>query len=113
MSARRRAVALLGTARNHDEAAAWQARLRAAGISSIARGRRAEGSRERRPAFTGIDLYVSASHLGRSREAMADVIPPDQLGPAAPTFPWVLAAAVAAVPLVLLACVAIFVVLLR
>lgn len=87
MSERRRRVALLATAGDPGEAEAWASRLREAGISSIARGHRPEGSRERRPLFAGVDVYVPAALLREARELLAGTISAGQL-PKDEAFPW-------------------------
>jgi hypothetical protein len=85
---RRGGITLLATASGPEEAQLWQERLRHAGIQSIVRGHRPEGSAERRPSFSGADVYVSASSLARARETLGADLPVDQTGEADAAFPW-------------------------
>jgi hypothetical protein len=80
---------LLGTAGDREQAADWQKRLVDSGIQSIVRGHRADGVVERRPTFSGLDVYVPATALRRAREIVGEVASPEQF-PAEPQgFPWV------------------------
>jgi hypothetical protein len=95
---RRGGITLLGTARDPDQAGRWQDRLRDAGIQSIVRGHRPEGSAEARPSFSGADVYVSASALARARGVLGSDLPPELTPEPAGAFPWLwLAIAPAAV----------------
>lgn len=85
---RRGGITLLATARDPDEASRWQDRLRDAGIQSIVRGHRPEGSAERRPSFSGADVYVSASSLARARETLGPDLPAGAAGESGAPFPW-------------------------
>ncbi len=85
---RRGGIALLGTARDPDEAQRWQDRLNDAGIHSIVRGHRPEDSGEARPTFTGADVYVSASSFSRARETLGADLPLEQTPEPAGAFPW-------------------------
>lgn len=87
---RKPGVALLGTASDQDEANAWQKRLLDAGIQSIVRGHRADGSVERRPSFSGVDVYVPATLLVKARAVITPVAGPGQvLTDDERPFPWV------------------------
>jgi hypothetical protein len=88
-SPRRPGVSLLGTARDQDEANDWQGLLLDGGIQSVVRGHREEGSTERRPAFSGLDLYVPATALGRARDILSPVAEDGQLTEDEQGFPWV------------------------
>jgi hypothetical protein len=88
-SPRRPGIALLATAKDREQAADWQARLVDAGIQSIVRGHRANGDAERRPTFSGLDIYVPATLLPRAREIVSPVATAEQFPPEPQRFPWV------------------------
>ena len=88
-SPRRPGIALLGTADDREQAADWQTRLVDSGIQSIVRGHRPSGVSERRPTFSGLDVYVPATALRRAREIVEPVASPEQFPPEPQGFPWV------------------------
>ena len=79
---------MLATAGDPGEEEGWGARLREANISSITRGHRPEDSQERRPSFSGVDVYVPAALLREARALLAEAIAEDQLPPDDAPFPW-------------------------
>jgi hypothetical protein len=87
-SPRRAGISLLGTARDQDEANDWQGLLLDEGIQSVVRGHREEGSVERRPAFSGLDIYVPATAISRARDVLAPVAEDGQLVEEEQGFPW-------------------------
>lgn len=88
--ARKPGITLLRTANDPDEAAEWQKLLIEAGIHAIVRGHRESGSTERRPAFSGVDVYVPSTRLTRAREIIAPVAASGQLLTVDERpFPWV------------------------
>lgn len=88
--ARKPGITLLGTANDPDQASEWQALLIEAGIHAIVRGHRETGSTERRPAFSGADVYVPSTQLTAAREVIAPVAAVGQLlAVEERPFPWV------------------------
>ena len=88
-SPRRPGIALLGTANDREQAADWQARLVDAGIQSIVRGHRENGADERRPTFSGLDIYVPATSLARAHDVISPVATAEQFPPEPQSFPWI------------------------
>jgi hypothetical protein len=82
---RKPGLARVGTVSGPDEARDWQEKLRVQGIASILRGHRAEGDTERRPSFTGVDVFVPAAHLAQARATLGLRSAPDDK-----PFPWLL-----------------------
>ena len=102
--ARKPGVSLLGTANDPAQASAWQKLLIEAGIHAIVRGHRDSGTTERRPAFSGVDVYVPSTQLAQSRAVIAPVAVSSQLVMADERpFPWVWLFAAPACVLVLTA----------
>lgn len=84
-SPRKPGLARVGTVAGPDEARDWQERLRVVGITSILRGHRAEGDSERRPSFTGVDVFVPATALVQARQVLGLKAVPEEK-----PFPWLL-----------------------